>query len=91
MNEAFALNTREVHSLVEELDVVPLRADWTQPSSEIEMMLQKVGSNSIPLYIVFPADQPQKPIVLRDLVTKGQIVAALRKAGPSKEKQKPAL
>jgi thiol:disulfide interchange protein len=91
MNEAFALNTREVHSLVEELDVVPLRADWTQPSSEIEMMLQKVGSNSIPLYIVFPADQPQKPIVLRDLVTKGQIVAAIRKAGPSKEKQKPAL
>jgi thiol:disulfide interchange protein len=90
LNEAFALNTDEVHSLVEELDVVPLRADWTRPSAEIEIVLQKVGSNSIPLYIVFPGDRQHKPIVLRDLVTKGQIVEALRKAGPSKEKEKPA-
>ncbi|HWB09366.1 MAG TPA: cytochrome c biogenesis protein CcdA [Pirellulales bacterium] len=89
VNEALALNTREVHTLVEELDVVALRADWTRPSAEIETALQKVGADSIPLYIVFPGDRQQKPIVLRDLVTKGQIAEALRKAGPSQEKQRP--
>ena len=76
--------------MVQQFDVVPLRADWTHPSPEIEMVLEKVGSDSIPLYIIFPSDRSRKPIVLRDLVTKGQIVDALRKAGPSKEKPRPA-
>jgi suppressor for copper-sensitivity B len=78
------LNTSEVRDLVEQFDVVPLRADWSKPSPEIETMLEKLKSASIPLYAVFPADRPEQPIVLRDLITKGQVVDALRRAGPSK-------
>lgn len=77
------MNTSEVRDLVYAYDVVPLRADWSEPSAQIESMLESLGSNSIPLYAVFPADRPNRPIVLRDLITKGQILKALREAGPS--------
>ncbi len=78
------MNTSEVRDVVEQFGVVPLRADWSKPSPEIETMLEKLKSASIPLYAVFPADQPDQPIVLRDLITKRQVVDALRRAGPSK-------
>lgn len=83
-NEAVALNTAEVHGLVESNGVVPLKADWTEPNDEIKGMLELLGSNSIPVYAVFPADRPKEPLVLRDLVSKWQIVSALREAGPSR-------
>ncbi len=78
------MNTSEVRDVVEQFGVVPLRADWSKPSPEIEAMLTKLKSASIPLYAVFPADRPTEPIVLRDLISKHQVVDALRRAGPSR-------
>jgi len=84
LNEAFALNTPEVRDLVAEYDVVTLRADWTRPSEEIKSALEKLHSASIPLCAIFPSNRPTHPILLPDLITKHQVVEALRKAGPSK-------
>jgi thiol:disulfide interchange protein DsbD len=53
-------------------------------SEEIKQMLEALGSRSIPVLAVFPAGEPTRPIVLRDLLTRGQVIEALRKAGPSK-------
>jgi thiol:disulfide interchange protein DsbD len=54
-------------------------------SDEIKNMIEALGSRSIPLLAVFPAGEPTRPIVLPDIVTKGQVVEALRQAGPSKK------
>ena len=83
-NEQIALNTPEVKKLVEQYDIVPMVADWTDGSPEIKKKLTELGSNSIPLFVVFPAGQPDRPIVLRDLITEDQVLEALRKAGPSR-------
>ncbi len=83
-NEALALNTQEVHHWVEENGVVTLKADWTEPSDEIQEMLALLGSNSIPVYAIFPADRPRQPLVLRDVITQRQLLGALRSAGPSR-------
>jgi len=83
-NERVAINTAEVKQLVEEYDVVPMVADWTDGSPEIKQKLNELGSNSIPLLAVFPAGRPGEPIVLRDLITKQQVLDALREAGRSK-------
>jgi thiol:disulfide interchange protein len=78
-----AIHPDAVKRLTEENDVVPLLADYSDMSEEIKSMLEALGSRSIPVLAVFPAGEPTRPIVLRDLVTKGQVVEALRQAGPS--------
>jgi suppressor for copper-sensitivity B len=84
-NEATALNTRDVGDLVEQYGIVPLRADWTDHGDEIKDMLALLGYRSIPVYAIFPADRPNEPILLSDLISKKQILEKLREAGPSKK------
>jgi thiol:disulfide interchange protein DsbD len=70
---------------------VPLLADYSDMSDEIKQMLEALGSRSIPFLAVFPAGERSRPIVLRDLVTRGQVVDALKQAGPSKNVQTSAV
>lgn len=83
-NLAFAINTPEVKKVVESTGVVPLLADWTTISDEIKEVLASLGSNSIPVLAIYPAGQPDRPIILRDLISEGQVLEALTQAGPSK-------
>jgi len=83
-NSILALNTKEVKSLVEANEVVPLLADWSDRSDTIKRAIAQLNSVSIPLLAIYPADDPENPIVLRDIVTQGQVLEALKKAGPSK-------
>jgi suppressor for copper-sensitivity B len=90
-NEATALNRSAVRRLIDENQVVTLKADWTDGSDEIRTFLNKVlKSKSIPICAIFPAGRPNNPIVLRDLITKDQVLDALRKAGPSGTESPPA-
>jgi thiol:disulfide interchange protein len=83
-NLKFAINQPEVARAVAAGDVVSLLADWTDPSEEITSALASLGSNSIPVLAIYPANRPAQPIVLRDLIFKQQVLEALEKAGPSK-------
>jgi hypothetical protein len=69
--------------LIKKNGVVPLKADYTSGSPEIKAILNKYGSNALPFYLIFPGQQPDSPIILQDLITKGDVLAALEKAGPS--------
>ncbi len=88
--EAFALNQPETKALVDENEVVTLKADWTDYNEEIRRILNRHGSNSIPVLMIFPADDPENPIVLRDIYTKATLLENLKKAGPSKIGNAPA-
>jgi thiol:disulfide interchange protein len=57
----------------------------TEESPEIKSMLETLRSASIPVLAVFPADGSRPPIVLRDVITKQQVLAAIEQAGPSKQ------
>ena len=83
-NLKFAINTDDVQAKVEQNDIVPLLADWSQPSDEIKTSLEKLESNSIPVLAIYPANRPGEVIVLRDLISQRQLLEALDKAGPSK-------
>ena len=76
-----AINTERIKKLVEANGVVPMLADWTDGSQAIEDKLNELGSNSIPLLAIYPANRPNDPIVLRDLITESQLVEALEAAG----------
>jgi len=79
-----AIETAAVRDAIQQNKVVPMLADYTDGSAEIKEALEALKSKSIPLLAIFPAQDPQKPIVLRDLLTKQQVLDALHRAGPSK-------
>jgi thiol:disulfide interchange protein len=79
-----AINTQDVADAVEKNRVVTMLADWTDGSDEVTQMLNDLKSNSIPVLAIFPADNPNEVLVLRDLVTKRQVLDAISKAGPSR-------
>jgi thiol:disulfide interchange protein len=91
MNLTFAINTADVRELVEEYGVVPMLADWTDRSETIKQALADLQSISIPVLAIYPAGRPEEVIVLRDIVTKSQVLDALKQAGPSQpETEAPA-
>jgi suppressor for copper-sensitivity B len=89
-NLKLAVDTRKTLELVEKHGVVPMLADWTKPSDEIKQTLNALGSNSIPVLAIYPAGQPDKPIILRDLLTQQDVLDALEKAGASTAAEKTA-
>ena len=91
LNMKGAIDTDAVRRVAEENNVVSLLADYSDMSDEIKQMLEALGSRSIPVLAVFPAGEPTRPIVLRDLLTRGQVIEALRQAGPSKAVDASAL
>ncbi len=88
VNFRYAINTKAVEEAVKKNGVVALEADWTEPNAELEAKLTELNSQSIPVLAIYPAGRPQDVIILRDLVTKQQVVEALEKAGPSKDAAK---
>lgn len=82
-NYETALNTEATRQQLERLGAVAMYADWTDSNPEIEAKLREFDSISIPLLVIYPGDDPNNPIVLRDIVTQSQVLAALDQAGPS--------
>lgn len=79
-NEKTALNVATTKALVSKLDVVCLKADWTSKSSEITDTLRLLGYSSIPLSVIFPAMDPNRPIVLDGVFTADHIQSELSRA-----------
>ena len=58
-------------------DMTLMIADWTHQDPAITRLLNKLGSKSIPFTAVFAADDPLRPIVLRDIYSLDSILAVL--------------
>ena len=87
-NTHTAIEKPKVAEWLEKNQVVPLLADWTEPSEVIERQIKELGSKTIPLLAIYPADGTSPPIILRDVITEKQLLEALAKAGPSKASSK---
>lgn len=85
VNSKFAINTERVKEVVDANEVIPLLADWSNPNPEIKQTLESLGSRSIPFLAIFPADRPNEPILLPDVITESQLLEALAKAGADVE------
>ena len=63
--------------------IVALKADKTRESPEIDALLVKLGNHAkaIPFYAIYPAGQPDKPIVLDGVfASPDRVLEALRQA-----------
>ncbi len=79
------MNSTQVQKLIDEHNVIVLRADFTRGDPQIKQLLAQLGNpaGSLPYYAVFPARDPQRPIVFDGVITASQVVQVLRQAGPS--------
>jgi thiol-disulfide isomerase/thioredoxin len=81
-NEKTALNIESTMQLKEELGFVFLYADWTTKNDEIGGVLEKLGFLSVPLTAIFPAGNPNAPILLDGVYTPTRLHEAMREAAP---------
>ncbi|NLX13141.1 MAG: hypothetical protein GXY44_05715 [Phycisphaerales bacterium] len=78
-NMEFVFHTEEVAEAIREYDVVPMLADWTGQDPTIGRLVNMLApGGSVPLCAVFPAGRPDEPIVMLEIVTKRQVIEALR-------------
>ena len=81
--EATVLNTEAVRKKVGQNNVITLQADWSHEAPEVTAMLDILGARQIPTLAIFPANNPNEPIVFQDGYTQQQVLDALDRAGPS--------
>jgi thiol:disulfide interchange protein len=77
------LNQPETKAFVEAAGIVTLKADMTHSAPEAKALLKQLGNKggSIPFLAIFPADNPNKPILLDGLIASpAQIIAKLKLA-----------
>jgi thiol:disulfide interchange protein len=82
-NERLVLETDAVRSVMRDLGVVPLKADYTVEDPEIKEDLRRFGRAGVPMYLVFPAGRLDDVRILPEILTTGIVIDALRAAGPS--------
>ena len=66
--------------LVKQHDIITLKYDNTISSEFGDRWLEKLKSDSVPLTVIFPANRPEQPIVIRDVYLKNTLLQNLRKA-----------
>jgi len=83
VNKRVALRTSAVETRFRQANVAPLVADWTSRDETITRALAQFGRNSVPLYVLYPADPSAEAVILPELLTEGMILEALeRMASP---------
>lgn len=76
--EKTVLGAENSARVASEFDAVLMRVDLTRHDPELMALLEALGSKSIPIVAIFSKDNPQSPLVLRDLFTSGQFDGALK-------------
>jgi len=81
--EHWVLNTPAVKDVISRNSIVPLVADYTDIPPELTKMLSLLKAGAVPVLAIFPAQDPNRPIVFRSTYTTRMLIDALDKAGAS--------
>lgn len=82
VNERVVLSTEKVRRAFERTGVVPFKADWTQRDPEIARVLADLGRSGVPVYVIYPANRYETPVLLPTILTPGMVVEALEQNAP---------
>ncbi|MEM9068471.1 MAG: thioredoxin family protein [Myxococcota bacterium] len=78
VNERFVLHSDEVER--ELSDTAVFVADWTLRDDRIRAELARYGRAGVPLTLVYHPSAPERPLVLPELLSKDDVLTALRPA-----------
>ncbi|HEY4135619.1 MAG TPA: protein-disulfide reductase DsbD domain-containing protein [Alphaproteobacteria bacterium] len=80
VNKKLVLDRGDVRGRIADGDVIAMRADWTRPDDAIAGYLAGFGRYGIPFNVVYGPGAPAG-LVLSELLTAKEVLAALDKAG----------
>ena len=80
VNKRTTLEDDRVRAQFAALEVVAVRADWTNRNPEITRVLSAFGRAGVPLYVLFPAGRFDHPLVLPEILTPGIVLESLEEA-----------
>lgn len=80
VNERLVLDTDATKQAFADAGIVTMRADWTRRDAAITQMLSRHGRSGVPLYVLYPADSRQHPIILPTVLTSGNVLEGIRHA-----------
>ncbi len=81
-NESTVLLTDEMTKAFAAHGVIYVVADWTNYDAKIAGFLKQHNRSGIPLYLLYPADPEQPPLMLPQLLTKSRVLDALQAVSP---------
>lgn len=84
-NESAVLFTDDMTAAFADHGVVYMVADWTNYNADIANFLAQHGRTGIPLYLMYPADTSQAPLMLPQLLTKNTVLEALSSVSRKKQ------
>ena len=75
-NEQTSLSTDRVQKAMDDNDITYMKGDWTNEDPEITAILEEFKRPSVPLYVLYPSDISQQPIILPQILTPGILAEA---------------
>jgi len=73
-NEQTTLNTERVQNALQQLGITYMKGDWTNQDPEISRVLDQFNRPSVPLYIFYPADPADEPVLLPQILTPSIVI-----------------
>ena len=86
-NKKATLESSEVRQFMRDHCVIPMKADFTLEDPNVLADLQRFGRSGVPLNVIFPAGDPDNPIVMPEQLVgrTGLVIDRLTDAGTSKD------
>jgi thiol:disulfide interchange protein len=84
VNERITFGDADVRERLRELDVVTMKADWTDGDPAITRALESFGRSGVPLYVLY--DGKAQPVVLPQVLGAGVFLEALAELEPATER-----
>lgn len=81
-NESTALSSEKVLEAFRKNNIAYLKADWTNYDSDIAQLLKQYQRSGVPLYLLYPANSLQAPIMLPQLLTSNTVLDYIDKIQP---------
>ena len=83
-NENAVLFTDEMKAAFAAHGVVYMVADWTNYDADIARFISSHGRTGIPLYLMYPANPAEKPLLLPQILTSDTVLEALQAVSSKK-------
>jgi len=74
VNERVALSTKGFKDALSQHNISYLKGDWTNRNEEIAGVLRAFGRAGVPLYLLYPANTAEKPIILPQILTEAIVI-----------------
>jgi len=83
VNKAVVFSSKEVRDAFVDLDIVPLKADWTNRNPAITQALALFGRSAVPFNLIYTPGRPE-PVLLPEVLTPRIVLDALAGLDPVK-------